>query len=40
MDKEDITGHSLDNFGRYEDGYLAWIYTRIYMDMKGYIRIF
>ncbi len=38
MDNEDITGYTLDNFGRYGHGYLAWIYTR-YMDMKEYIRI-
>jgi hypothetical protein len=23
LDKEDVTGYTLDNFGRYEHGYLA-----------------
>jgi hypothetical protein len=39
LDKRGYEGYLLDNFGRYEYGYLSWICTKIYMDIKGYIRI-
>jgi hypothetical protein len=36
---KDIPGYDLDNCVGWQYGYLFWIYTRIQMDMTGYIKI-